>query len=130
MPSIGGILQDERENQGRTLKEVSAKLNIKEEYLAAIEDDAFEDIPGETFVKGFIRNYANYLGLDGSALVKDYKKYKSPFKLQEMGIDTSQTQSAAKRSALRGQKKQGVLPRMTIVAGAILFLLLCFWLFI
>ena len=38
LPSIGEYLRDERENQGRTLKEISAKINIKEEYLAAIED--------------------------------------------------------------------------------------------
>lgn len=130
MPSIGGILQDERENQGRTLKEVSAKTNIKEVYLAAIEDDAYEDIPGEAFVKGFIRNYANFLGLDGAAMVNQYKQYKLQVQTQTAGKGDTSPHLEKKQIEPKVKKKQGALPKITIIAGAILFLLLCLWLFI
>ena len=69
MPTVGEVLRTERERQGRTLKEISDALNIKRQYLAALEEDRYDDIPGVVFVKGFIRNYGNCLGMDGGALV-------------------------------------------------------------
>ena len=74
MSSIGTRLRQERERQGRTLKEVADATNIKEAYLAAVETEKFDTIPGVVFVKGFIRTYANYLGLNGDALVEEYKE--------------------------------------------------------
>ena len=59
MPTVGEVLRTERERQGRTLKEISDALNIKRQYLAALEEDRYDDIPGVVFVKGFIRNYGN-----------------------------------------------------------------------
>lgn len=129
LPSIGEYLRDERENQGRTLKEISAKINIKEDYLAAIEDNDFDQIPGETFVKGFIRNYANYLGMDGVALVNEYKRSKSNDYLPYPEEATVDALPKKKRESTRSPK-QSRLPRLTIIAGAILFLLLCLWLFL
>lgn len=73
MPTVGEVLRMERERQGRTLKEISDALNIKRQYLAALEEDRYDDIPGVVFVKGFIRNYGNCLGMDGGALVDTYK---------------------------------------------------------
>ena len=73
MPTVGEVLRTERERQGRTLKEISDALNIKRQYLAALEEDRYDDIPGVVFVKGFIRNYGNCLGMDGGALVDTYK---------------------------------------------------------
>lgn len=74
MSSIGERLQHTRETQGMTLQEVSHAINIKEEYLSAVESNEFDCIPGVVFVKGFIRTYGNYLGLDGTALVEEYKR--------------------------------------------------------
>ncbi|ETJ28943.1 hypothetical protein Q604_UNBC16509G0001, partial [human gut metagenome] len=42
-------------------------------YLEAIEDGNYDIIPGQVYVKGFIRNYGNYLDLDGDRLVKVYQ---------------------------------------------------------
>lgn len=73
MTSIGTVLQEKRVQQGRTLQEVSDALNIKKEYLEALESETYDVIPGAVFVKGFIRNYGNYLGLDGPKIVEQYK---------------------------------------------------------
>ena len=66
MSSIGNILRTERETQGRTLTEVSKAVYIKTKYLSALEEENFAVIPGEVYVKGFIRAYASYLGMDGT----------------------------------------------------------------
>lgn len=126
MVSVGKILQSEREAQSRTLKEISDQLNIKEVYLSAVEKEEFNRIPGDVFVKGFIRNYANFLGLDGDALVKEYKSgvFSAEFKPSTRAIDKKQI----KRPHVMVREKQKLLQKLTIIAGVILFLLLCMWL--
>ncbi len=131
MPFVGELLREEREDQGRTLKEVSASINVGENYLAALEKGEYEAIPGETFIKGFIRNYAIFLGLDGSAMVEEYKKDRAAFTEPAAEREpVKKSQPKARRPAARAKKKQGNLPRVTIIIGGILFLLLCLWLFI
>lgn len=72
--SIGEVLRLAREQQGLTLQDVSYALNIKREYLEALEKDEYDAIPGAVFVKGFLRNYGNFLELDGVALAREYKE--------------------------------------------------------
>lgn len=72
--SIGEVLRLAREQQGLTLQDVSDALNIKREYLEALEKDEYDAIPGAVFVKGFLRNYGIFLELDGIALAREYKE--------------------------------------------------------
>ena len=72
--TTGNLLRSERERQGWTLQEVSVAIHIKIEYLQALEMDQYDCIPGEVFVKGFIRCYASFLGISGEPLVSVYKK--------------------------------------------------------
>lgn len=127
MDAIGKILQEERQRQGKTLKEVSDILNIKEAYLAAIENCEYAVIPGEVFVKGFIRNYGNCLGLDGAALVQEYKQGLLP-PVSAKKVRPAKPAQTAPRDAWR--KKEGKWPEITVIAGAVLFVLLCAWLFL
>ncbi|WP_405384215.1 helix-turn-helix domain-containing protein [Phascolarctobacterium sp.] len=71
--SVGTILREARLAKGLSLAEVEKGTSIRSKYLEAVENDAYEITPGEVFVKGMIRNYGNYLGLDGPALVDLYK---------------------------------------------------------
>ena len=52
------------------LREVSELLKIRYSYLIAIEDGRLEDLPGNAYSYGFIRSYADYLGLDGSKIIR------------------------------------------------------------
>lgn len=78
MPSAGEVLQTEREVQGRTLTDIAAATHIKTDYLAALEADKYDTIPGAVFVKGFIRSYANYLGINGEELIELYLQHTTP----------------------------------------------------
>mgnify|MGYP000714695773 FL=1 len=78
MPSAGEVLQTEREVQGRTLTDIAAATHIKPHYLAALEADKYDTIPGAVFVKGFIRSYANYLGINGEELIDLYLQHTTP----------------------------------------------------
>lgn len=73
MSDIGSVLRTAREEKNITLEMVEKETSIRKTYLEAIETNDFSVIPGEVFVKGIIRTYGNYLGLDGVKLVEDYK---------------------------------------------------------
>ena len=128
MPSVGEVLRLERERQGRTLKEVSDALNIRQEYLAALEAEKYDVIPGVVFVKGFIRNYGNYLELDGNVLVDEYKNFlagSSP--KPEVRTVAPARKVKIKHKSIKKRNRNGRWPEITIIAGIILFLLLILW---
>ena len=126
LSSIGTRLRQERERQGRTLKEVADATNIKEAYLAAVETERFDTIPGVVFVKGFIRTYANYLGLNGDALVEEYKEsFVSRTPQPEVRPVTG---NPVRKERGKERRRQGKWQEITLVAGIILFLLLIIWL--
>ena len=55
------------------IAEVEASTKIRAKYLRALENDEFGLLPGSTFVKTFLRTYAEYLGLDATLLVEEYR---------------------------------------------------------
>ncbi len=67
---VGALLCSTRMNKEIDLREVSELLRIRYTYLIAIEDGRFEDLPGNAYSFGFIRSYADYLGLEGSRIVR------------------------------------------------------------
>lgn len=77
MESVGQVLKAARIQQNLTLDDVEKATSIRRGYIEAIENDNYENTPGEVFVKGIIRSYGNFLGLDGTALVNQYKANKT-----------------------------------------------------
>lgn len=74
MRSVGEILQAAREKKDISLKEVVEATKIKEEFLRAIEANQFQIIPSEVATKGFIKNYAELLGLSPQAVLSVFKR--------------------------------------------------------
>ncbi len=73
--SMGSYLRRERELRKITLEELSAQTRIRPEYLHAIEAERFEKLPGLTFVKGYLRAYANGIGLIPEEVVLRFEGY-------------------------------------------------------
>jgi transcriptional regulator with XRE-family HTH domain len=73
MPSIGDTLREARMRQRLDIADVEAKTKIRAKYLRALENEEFGMLPGPTFVKTFLRSYAEVLGLDPHRLVEDYR---------------------------------------------------------
>jgi cytoskeletal protein RodZ len=69
---IGNSLREARLRQGYELPRVEADTKIRAKYLRALEEERFEVLPGETYVKGFLRTYSEYLGLDGQLYVDEF----------------------------------------------------------
>lgn len=65
--SVGRNLKLAREEKNLSLDEVSRATKIKKDFLSAIEEDRYDLLPGPVFASGFVRSYADYLGLDGQS---------------------------------------------------------------
>jgi cytoskeleton protein RodZ len=72
MFEIGNSLREARLRQGLDFPEVEHATKVRSKYLRALEDEQFDILPGQTYVKGFLRTYAEYLGLDGQLYVDEY----------------------------------------------------------
>lgn len=77
MNEIGQKIKQAREEKGIEIKEVQQATKIRSKYLRAIENGNFEIVPQEVFLKGFIRVYANYVGLDGEKILAEYNQLQS-----------------------------------------------------
>lgn len=71
--AVGDLLRASRLRHGQELADVARTLRIRTVYLQAIEDSRYEDLPGMVYAIGFIRSYADHLGLDGEQLVERFK---------------------------------------------------------
>jgi cytoskeleton protein RodZ len=73
MPSIGDTLREARMRQRLDISDVESRTKIRAKYLRALENEEFGMLPGPTFVKTFLRTYAEMLGLDPHVLVEEYR---------------------------------------------------------
>src|SRR3990170_2591108 len=73
MPPIGDTLREARMRQRLDIADVEARTKIRAKYLRALENEEFGMLPGPTFVKTFLRTYAEMLGLDPHVLVEAYR---------------------------------------------------------
>ncbi|MEX1306273.1 MAG: RodZ domain-containing protein [Rhodovibrionaceae bacterium] len=71
--SVSEVLLRAREDYGQDLRSVSDSLRIRYIYLLAIEEGRFDALPGATYAVGFVRTYADYLGLDAPEIVRRFK---------------------------------------------------------
>lgn len=75
--SIGSYLKRLREQLGFTLQDISSKTKISLAYLGYLENEEFSALPNEVFIKGFLRSYAQVLGLEEADLLERFKQWKS-----------------------------------------------------
>lgn len=73
MDELGHILREARETKGLTLQEVQAETRISSRYLEALENGDYDRLPTPVHVRGFLRNYSRFLGLDPQPLLDRYE---------------------------------------------------------
>lgn len=81
MDELGHILREARENKGLTLEEAQEATRINARYLEALETGQYDQLPTAVHVRGFLRNYARFLGLDPAPLLDRYQysqSYQAP----------------------------------------------------
>jgi cytoskeletal protein RodZ len=78
MFEIGSSLRQARQHRGLELADAERETHIRVRYLGALEDERFELLPGPAYVRGFLRTYAEFLGLEGSVLVDEFNERCAP----------------------------------------------------
>jgi cytoskeleton protein RodZ len=73
MPDIGSTLREARMHARIDISEIESETKIRAKYLRALENEEWDLLPGPTYVKSFLRTYADALGLDGKLLIEEYK---------------------------------------------------------
>ena len=93
---LGGQLRAERERRGAVLEQVSEATKIRKTYLEALEAHDWKALPADVFTRGYVRTYAEYLGLDQEHLLKVYARER-----RIAGVDDPSTSERAQRDAAR-----------------------------
>lgn len=110
MPEIGATLREARARQRVDIAEIEVDTKIRAKYLRALENEEWDLLPGTTYVKSFLRTYAEALGLDGRLLVEEYKlRHERLSDVELQPISPRATQPARNRRSSRG------VPRWLVV---------------
>src|SRR5829696_7245782 len=116
MPEIGETLREARMRRRIDMTEVETATKIRAKYLRALESEEWELLPGPTFVKTFLRTYAEYLELDARLLVEEYKqRFERP-----AGMDITPLNLRTQRRRRRVAPRLG--PGLVVVLGVAVLL--------
>ena len=97
MPDIGATLREARMRARIDVSEIEAQTKIRAKYLRALENEEWDLLPGPTFVKSFLRTYAQALGLDSKAIIEEYRSnYEMPSDLDRSDFAQQPIASAAR----------------------------------
>ncbi|ADG70965.1 helix-turn-helix domain-containing protein [Brachyspira murdochii] len=83
METIGQILKNAREKKGLTIEELEASTHIVARFIKALENEEFDVLPGEIYVKGFIKNLSDKLSLDANMVLERYNLQKNGIKSEQ-----------------------------------------------
>jgi cytoskeletal protein RodZ len=120
--SFGSSLRRERELRFIELEEVAQATMINLRFLEAIENDDFGSLPHSTFVRGFLRAYAKYIGLDQDEVVTDYEHYLQSLE-EEEGVPEP-TDLKSQPNNYPNFKVWGIAVFVLLVGGLLLYLAL------
>ena len=114
MFAIGSSLKDARLRKGLDLAAAAEATKIRSRHLQALEDEQFDVLPGQTYVRGFLKTYADFLGLDGQLYVDEYS---SRFWVNEDGSPATRRKVRIRRRHHRRIELNMVILTVVAIAG-------------
>ena len=99
---VGKYLKEAREGKGITLDEVAEETRIQKRYLEELENDNFSELPGEAYVKGFLKNYAAYVGISEKEIIRRYNSLKH----EEIPIPVTVLEEEKKKEHVLGERRK------------------------
>lgn len=128
--TIGKKLHDARVAKGYTLDDLQKNTKIQKRYLIAIEDNDFDSLPGEFYVRAFVKQYADSVGLDGSELLSQFDTKlpdtEDPEYVDRVNDDNPETRSAQRKVEARNDKLRRYIPIIS-VSVVVLIILIAIW---
>ena len=126
MFEIGNSLRETRLRQEFDFPELEHATKIRAKYLRALEDERFELLPSHTYIKGFLRSYAEYLGLDGQLYVDEYN---SRYVTGEDDAPLSTRRVPAARRRKRDRRESNIVVLALTSIGIVTALVIAAWQF-
>lgn len=105
---IGETLRKERERQRLTIQDVEDGTSIRAAYIEAIESGEYDKMPGRVYAKGFVKNYAKFLQLDGDEFVKNFMAEVSPPEEVVEQVKEVDVENKSKRFSISGRRLEEV----------------------
>jgi len=115
---IGSSLREARTRQGLDINEMEFRTKVRAKYLRALEAEQFEQLPGHTYIKGFLRTYADALGMDGQLYVDEYNSRYVAGE-EESPLRTRRVPSGGRRQR-QGQRRESRLAALAVTAIVLL----------
>jgi cytoskeleton protein RodZ len=123
MFEIGPALREARERRGLAFGDVEADTAIRTRYIRALEEEQFQVLPGATYTKGFLRAYAEYLGLDGQLFIDEFNSRHHDARAPQEQPIASQPRSRPHQRRQRRESNLVMIVLAAIVAVSALVLL-------
>ncbi|MCQ2559237.1 MAG: DUF4115 domain-containing protein [Clostridia bacterium] len=116
---IGKSLREAREAKHLSLSEAEEKLKIRSRYLEALENEDFTVLPEKVYARGFLRSYAQFLGLDAELLLQEFEALKA----EEAPEEESKASPSYEQSFAVPNKKTWI----KIIVGALVLVIIIWW---
>lgn len=131
MADIGEKLRSAREAKGLSIEDIEKATKIQSRYLTAIEQNDFDKLPGDFYVRAFIRQYAQIVGLDGKELLSEYHQDVPESKPDEYVENSIDNKSEEVRETTDNKKNlwKNYMPRIAICLGVIIVILVVYVLY-
>lgn len=128
MADIGDKLRSARKAKGMSIEDIEKITKIQRRYLTAIENNEFDQLPGDFYVRAFIRQYADIVGLDGKELLEDFQSEVPEAKPEEYVENSIDNKSEEIRETTNNKKGlwKSYLPKVAVIVGILLVILVIY----
>ncbi|MBD7907065.1 helix-turn-helix domain-containing protein [Sporosarcina sp. Sa3CUA8] len=129
LSGLGDRLKEARKANGYTLDDLQAITKIQKRYLAGIENEDYSMMPGSFYVRAFIKQYAEAVGLEAQEMLSLYRENESSEQMKEEEIQRSAPQLSQKAGYMKSGRMNEVLPKIITALFIIVILAVVIFLY-
>lgn len=119
---LGAFLKARREEIGADLQDVESTTSIRPSYIKAIEEGKFDEIISPAYARGFIKQYANFLGIDGERIVRENGAlFQKEFKRGQFEYGIGSMERRSQTSSSSRLVNHSFIVTLFIIAGIIIW---------
>jgi len=97
MKTLGSRLRKARQTKGLSIQDVHDATKIRMVYLVAMEEDRFHELPGDAYVRGFLRSFAKVVGFEGDELVSEYDRLSEASEIKQTRVNNDKEKKIRRR---------------------------------
>ena len=119
MKTLGSRLRKARQTKGLSIQDVHDATKIRMVYLVAMEEDRFHELPGDAYVRGFLRSFAKVVGFEGDELVSEYDRLSEASEIKQTRVNNDKEKKIRRR--LQGNQGYSLCRPRTVNRRILIF---------